>query len=474
MIKKISIRIKIVLPYTLLLVIFTALVSIITINLIYKRIDERIEGQMDHAIGAISSMGFLLNDEFLARSKISDVIGADIIVYNPNGEVVATNLPRDRLNEIMPVINLPDTVDSISHDLSLIRDIRLLNKPYKVIYRQIEDLNQKSRLIFSLIVSTEDIDETKRQSAMTIIIVAISGVMLVTAIGSLIAFSITAPVKELVQITERVASGDLTAFAKVKTRDEIGTLAQSFNQMTSELKVSRDKLVQSERLAVLGQLTASIAHEIRNPLTSMKMIVQILKRKLHDDESSNESLQVVLDEIDRLNIIVSSLLDSARPIELNVRQANIIEAMNEVIRLMDPNIRHRNIEISVIKQSENVPKTMIDVERMKQVFMNIIINAMQAMPKGGTIIVKYDFDANKNEIEIEISDTGVGMSEEILKHVYDPFFSAQSGGTGLGLTNAKKILDLHDANIQIESVEGQGTLVRLRVKAITLQKNKLS
>ncbi|MEK7396451.1 MAG: ATP-binding protein [Candidatus Poribacteria bacterium] len=464
MIKKISIRIKIVLPYTLLLVIFTALVSIITINLIYKRIDERIEGQMDHAIGTISSMGFLLNDEFLARSKISDVIGADIIVYNPNGEVAATNLPRDRLNEIMPVINLPDTVDSISHDLSLIRDIRLLNKPYKVIYRQIEDLNQKNRLIFSLIVSTEDIDETKRQSAMTIIIVAISGVMLVTAIGSLIAFSITAPVKELVQITERVASGDLTAFAKVKTRDEIGILAQSFNQMTSELKVSRDRLVQSERLAVLGQLTASIAHEIRNPLTSMKMIVQILKRKLHDDESSKESLQVVLDEIDRLNIIVSSLLDSARPIELNARQANIIEAMNEVIRLMDPNIRHRNIEISVIKQSENVPETMIDVERMKQVFMNIIINAMQAMPKGGTIIVKYDFDANNNEIAIEISDTGVGMSEEVLKHVYDPFFSAKSSGTGLGLTNAKKILDLHDANIQIESVEGQGTLVRLRVK----------
>jgi signal transduction histidine kinase len=464
MIKKISIRIKIVLPYTLLLVIFTALVSIITINLIYKRIDERIEGQMDHAIGTISSMGFLLNDEFLARSKISDVIGADIIVYNPNGEVAATNLPRDRLNEIMPVINLPDTVDSISHDLSLIRDIRLLNKPYKVIYRRIEDPNQKNRLIFSLIVSTEDIDETKRQSAMTIIIVAISGVMLVTAIGSLIAFNITAPVKELVQITERVASGDLTAFAKVKTRDEIGTLAQSFNQMTSELKVSRDRLVQSERLAVLGQLTASIAHEIRNPLTSMKMIVQILRRKLHDDESSNESLQIVLDEIDRLNIIVSSLLDSARPIELNVRQVNIMEVMNEVIRLMYPNIRHRNIEISVIKQSENVPETMIDVERMKQVFMNIIINAMQAMPKGGTIIVKYNFDANNNEIAIEISDTGVGMSEEVLKHVYDPFFSAKSSGTGLGLTNAKKILDLHDANIQIESVEGQGTLVWLRIK----------
>ena len=422
---------------------------------------------MDHAIGTISSMGFLLNDEFLTRSKISDVIGADIIVYNPNGEVAATNLPRDRLDEIMPIINLPDIIDSISHDASLIRDIRLLSKPYKVIYRQIEDPNQRNRLIFSLIVSTEDIDETKRQSAMTVIIVAISGVILVTAIGSLIAFNITAPVKKLVQVTERVASGDLTASAEVKTRDEIGTLAQSFNQMTGELRASRDRLVQSERLAVLGQLTASIAHEIRNPLTSMKMIVQILKRKLQDDESCNESLQVVLDEIDRLNIIVSSLLDSARPMELSVRRANAIEVMDEVIRLMEPNIRHRNIEIGVIKQSDDMPESMIDVERMKQVFMNIIINAMQAMPNGGTIFVKYDFDANNNEIVIEISDTGVGMSEEVLKHVYDPFFSAKSDGTGLGLTNAKRILDLHDANIQIESAERQGTLVRLRIKGFT-------
>ncbi len=467
MIKRISIRTKIVLPYTILLILFTALVSTITISLIYKQIDERLDEQMEQEIEILSSMGFLLNDEFLAKSRISDVIGRDIIVYLPSGEVIATSLPRDSLDSIMSFIKNPDIENTISPNTTFIRNIRLSNKPYKIIYRRIESLDLKSHLIFSIMTSMEDIDKTKRRSAMTVIIVAISGTIFVTAIGSLIAFSISAPIKKLVKFTEKVASGDLSAIADVKTRDEIGVLAQSFNQMTVELEASRDKLVQSERLAVLGQLTASIAHEIRNPLTSMKMVVQLLKKKLQDDQVSNESLQAILDEIDRLNIIVNGLLDSARPLELNTREANIIDVINEVIRLMEPNLHHRKIDIAVLRQSENIPSVIIDVERMKQVFMNIIINAMQAMPEGGKITIKYKYDEIKDEILIEISDTGFGMTEEILKHVYDPFFSSKSGGTGLGLTNVKRILDLHKANIQIKSVEGLGTSVQIILKALT-------
>lgn len=460
----ISIRTKIVLPYTLLLALFIALVSVITINLIYNQIDKRLEEQMEREIEIISSMGFMLNDEFLARSKISDVIGRDIIVYMPNGEVIATNLPRYSLDDIMPFINTPDIENSLPHKGTFIKNIRLSNKPYKVIYRRIENLNLKNYLIFAIMTSTEDIDETKRQSTITVVIVAVSGIILVTIIGSLIAFSISAPIKELMKATEKIASGDLSVVADVKTRDEINVLAESFNQMTSELKSSRDKLVRSERLAVLGQLTASIAHEIRNPLTSMKMVVQLLKKKLQDDQTSIESLQAIQDEIDRLNIIVTSLLDSARPMELNIRQANIVEIMKEVIRLMKPNLRHRKIDIEVSEQSESIPDVMIDTDRMKQVFMNIIINSMQAMPEGGTIVVKFEYNENKNEVIIEISDTGLGMSEEVLKHIYDPFFSAKTGGTGLGLTNVKRILDLHKADIQIESIEGQGTSVRIILK----------
>ena len=465
MFRKINIWYKIVLPYTLLLAVVTAAVSIITINIIYKRIDERIEGQMERAVEVISSMGFMLNDDFLKTTKISDVVAAEVVAYNPDGEVIATTLPRDSLSEIMSSINLPDVATSIPKNDSLIMDIRYLNKPYKVVYRYFEDTNQNDHRILSLIVSTEDIDETKRQSAITVILVAISGVILVTVTGSLIAFSITVPVKKLVKVTERVASGDLTVEADVKTHDEIGTLARSFNQMTKELKASRDKLIQSERLAVLGQIAAGIAHDIRNPLTSMKMIVQLLKRKLQDDEK--ESLQVVLDEIERLEIIVSSLLDFAKPMELNLKSASVVDVMNDVLRLMEPNLRHRKIEIknkADESSPEKIPEAMIDTDRMKQVFMNIILNSMQAMPDGGKLTICFGYDHESGIIQIKVSDTGVGMSEEALKHAYDPFFSEKSGGTGLGLTNVKKIIELHDGDIQIDSAENQGIRVIIRLK----------
>jgi signal transduction histidine kinase len=461
---KINIWIKIVIPYTLLLAIVTVAISIITINIIYRRIDERIEGQMERATEVISSMRFLLSDDFLRNTKINDVVGADVIAFNTDGSVIATTIPRDNLNEVMSTLNLPDIKSSLYQNFSLIRDIKYQNKPYKVVYRQMDSelINQTNQTILTLMVSTEDIDQTKRQSAITVILVAISGLILVNAIGSVIAFSITVPVKKLVKVTERVTSGDLTVEADVRTRDEIGILAKSFNQMTRELKASRDKLVQSERLAVLGQIAAGIAHDIRNPLTSVKMIVQLLKRKSHDDDSK-ESLQVVLDEIDRLEIIVSGLLDFARPMELRLRPANVIDVMKEVVRLMAPNLRHRKIEISIDEaNNELIHEVMIDTDRMKQVFMNIILNSMQAMPDGGKIIVRCVQD--NDSIQINISDTGIGMSEEVLKHAYDPFFSAKSDGTGLGLTNVKKIIELHGGDIQIDSAENQGTKVIIKIK----------
>jgi signal transduction histidine kinase len=457
MIKKINIWIKIVIPYTLLLAVVTTAVSIITINIIYKGIDDRIRGQMVRAIKGVSSMGFLLNDDFLKNTRISEVIGSEIIAYN-KGRVFATSFPRNELEDIMGVIYKEEIEDLWEKDSFFFRDVKYKNEPFKVVYYRLDDIDPDGKTILALIVSTKDIEETKSHSAMTVILVAISGVVLVAILGSIIAFNITAPVKQLVLVTEKVASGDLTAEAKVNTHDEIGTLAQSFNQMTRELKTSRDRLVQSERLAAVGQLSAGIAHEIRNPLTSMKMTIQLLKRKLND-ETVEESLQVVLDEINRLEIIVNGILDFARPMELTLEKANIANVIDEVIKLMKPNLTHKKIEIIEEIEGQSISETMIDINKMKQVFMNIILNSIQAMPNGGDLKVHCEQD--NEAIKIEISDSGEGMSKDISDRVFEPFFSAKSGGTGLGLTNAKRIIELHKGEVFIDSIKDKGTKVTL-------------
>ena len=486
MFRRFSIQNKIVLPYTLLFAAVIAAISLITIGIVYKRMDERIEGQMEDMAEAISNMGFLLSDDFLSSIKIKEVVGADIIAYNHDGEVTATTLHRNSVGELMAIIKSPEVEETLSQpgNTSLIRDIRYLDQPHKVIYRRLvipayagigEGVTRRVAPTLSLISSTADIALAKRRSAMTIGLVAISGILLVAVVGSMIAGSITAPVKQLVEVTEQIAAGDLTAEAAVKTRDEIGVLANSFNQMTRKLKRSRDKQVQSEKLAAVGQLAAGIAHEIRNPLTSIKMIVQLLRKRFQEDEAGWKSIQAVLDEINRLEIVISGLLDFTRPMEMTLKPANVADVVNDVLKLMESDLRHRKIEL-VKHMDETLPEIVLDADRMKQVFMNVILNSMQAMPEGGNLTIScheqvtdksdnYSYDKESRAVQVEISDTGIGMSQEVLARAFEPFFSTKSGGTGLGLANVKKIMEQHGGSIQIESTEGQATRVVISLSA---------
>ena len=457
---------KIVLPYTLLFAAVIAAMSLLTIIIVHRQMDERIEGQMQHMADAISNMAFLLSrDAYLSLIRIKEVVGADIIAYGPDGAVTVTTLDRDKAKAAMAVIRSPDVEAALSRtdNTSFIRNVHYLNSPHKVIYRRLKAADTGEDVTLSLIASTAGIALAKRRFRMSIGLVAISGILLVAVLGSVIARSITAPVKQLVEVTEQIAAGDLKAEATVKTRDEIGALASSINEMTGELQRSRDRLVQSEKLAAVGQLAAGIAHEIRNPLTSVKMIVQLLKRRLQDDEAGLESVQAVLDEINRLEVIINGLLDFARPMELDLRTASVADVMNDVLKFMEADLRHRKIKL--VNQTDMMPpESMLDTDRIKQVFMNVILNSMQAMPEGGELAINYHYDAESHRAQVEVSDTGNGMSQEVLTRVFEPFFSTKTGGTGLGLANVRKIMEQHGGDIQIESTEGQGTKVIVSIE----------
>lgn len=459
-----NIQSKIVIPYAFLFTIVIVLISLITISIIYKRIDERMESQMERIAAAISNMGFILSDDFLKSINIDEVIGSHIITFKYDGAVISTTLSRDNIGEIISVIISSDIKEALSkaNGKSLIRNVSYLGQPHKIIYRLLEASEDQDDIIISLIASTGDIALAKRRSAITIGLVAISGIFLMAMVGSIIARSITAPVKQLVRITERISSGDFNAEVKIQTRDEIGALANSFNQMTRELKISRDKLVQSERLAAVGQIAAGVAHEIRNPLTSIKMIAQLIKRRFQEDETGQKQIQAVLDEIGRLEIIINDLLDFARPMQLSLKPSNIAFVMEDVLNIMTSSLNHKKVEL--IKDIDNnLPEVMIDINKMKQVFMNLILNSMQSMPDGGKLSIKC-YKEHKSVI-ILIEDTGSGMSKETLSQAFDPFFSTKPGGAGLGLSNVKKILEQHGGKVHLKSQLGHGTRVIIEITA---------
>jgi len=229
-----------------------------------------------------------------------------------------------------------------------------------------------------------------------------------------------------------------------------------------------EQLVRTAKLASLGQLSANIAHEIRNPLTSIKMRLYSLKEESKNNSTVSEDLSVIDEEISRMEGTVNNFLDFARPPELNLESADIARILEATINLLTPKARAQMIVIQ--KQLSELPLVIkIDKEQIRQVFLNIMLNAIEAMPQGGTLkiaVAKVDDKKSNKALEIKISDTGTGITTDIKHKVTEPFFTTKAEGTGLGLFIASRIVKMHKGNLDIDSYSGKGTTVILRIPVV--------
>ncbi|MFH1939169.1 MAG: ATP-binding protein [bacterium] len=224
---------------------------------------------------------------------------------------------------------------------------------------------------------------------------------------------------------------------------------------TKELKRTQEQLIQSEKLSIIGQLAAGVAHEIRNPLTTISLDIQHLTRKNYND-SQKEKLQVIKKNIERIDVIVQGLLTFSRPSSSNFTYKNI----NEILHRLEPtleNLYQKNIKINK-KYKMKIPKLWVNSDRLEQVFINLTSNAMRAMKEGGEFYISTDYDSKRKGILIKFRDTGCGIAEENLKKIFHPFFTTYEDGTGLGLSICQMIINEHKGDISVESKIGKGTV----------------
>ncbi len=223
-------------------------------------------------------------------------------------------------------------------------------------------------------------------------------------------------------------------------------------------KIIMGKMKQSERLSVLGEFSAGIAHEIKNPLASIKNFTQLLPSEYGDPNFRKEFIEFVPREVNRINRIVNGLLDYARPRKLELLKANIPELVDETISSLNANFDEHHITIK--KNYNQIPPIEIDPEQIRQVLLNLILNAVEAMPNGGTIKISIQ-EIEREEVEIEVSDSGCGISDEKLKEIFNPFVTTKEGGTGLGLSIIQRIVNEHGGRIEVESKKNRGTQFKL-------------
>ncbi len=324
--------------------------------------------------------------------------------------------------------------------------------------------------------------EIRRLETNSLLFVII-GIILTALVGTFFARSIEKPIKELTLGTEAVAKGDLRWQIAVDSVDEIGKLAAAFNQMTKDLRDSQERLILSEKLASLGTMAAGMAHEIKNPLVSLRTFTQLLEQKWDDPEFREKFSSIIPHEIERINRIAESLLKFGKPMKPELSKVDVNGLLEEVLLLFESEAKKNNVRVTK-KFAELSPVTG-DAGQLQQAFVNIIKNAIEAMGQGGELVVKTDTGevVHLGKIErqgtkrgeemvwgegeelpkptpvvfIEISDTGEGISEENLKSLFDPFFTTKMTGTGMGLPITLRIIEEHKGSIKVRSQAGKGT-----------------
>ncbi len=280
------------------------------------------------------------------------------------------------------------------------------------------------------------------------------------------------PVRTLLASMRRVENGDLNEKVQLGSPREFAELGSQFNAMVEKLQTAREQadryyqesMARADRLATVGELATAMAHEIQNPLAGLSGVMQILRKEpaLSDRK---EIIDEALSTVDRLGKTVNDLLNYGRPPKPKYHSCDV----NRIVKASLALVRQRHSENNKVKIVEefgsDLPITWVDLHQMQQVLLNIYLNAIQAMPDGGTMTVRTSYDEHRDHryVRISVSDTGQGISEDNLGNIFKPFFTTKNRGTGLGLAISRGILDQHGGSIQISCQDGRGTTATIDI-----------
>ncbi|MFU8838360.1 MAG: sensor histidine kinase [Thiohalomonadaceae bacterium] len=283
-------------------------------------------------------------------------------------------------------------------------------------------------------------------------------------VASLISLHITRDLHAMKIAASRVGKGDLAVRVEIKTHDEVGHLAMGFNRMVESLEAisaqvhtEHAKRLEAERLAYAGQLAAHMAHEIRNPLSAVINSVKLLNRSELQPQDRSQLVDIINGETQRLQRILQSFLDSARTQALQLVSRDVSQLVEEVVHLASRDTEtdeHTRIKLDFHQRPCVVAH---DPDQLRQVFWNLVLNAMQAMPEGGDLTIRSE--AIGSRIKFSVSDTGGGFPAHLLSFATEPFYTGRLNGIGLGLVIVQRILSQHGSQLKIDSQEGHGTTI---------------
>ncbi|MBI5478566.1 MAG: HAMP domain-containing protein [Deltaproteobacteria bacterium] len=405
--------------------------------------------------------------QFFLSSVRDSALVNDVHIFNPNGVITAAASPNvqgrranDRYLALTRQGPSMSTTEHTSAGDRLVFIQEIANGP------NCRSCHGRADVPIGHLAVTLPFDQYESHMRNTVlragVLQTLALVLLVLGSALVISVLVVRPVSRLAQAVRRTADGDLDTRVPVERDDELGRLAQDFNLMAERLRVARREIERShqesmeraERMASLGELAASLAHEVRNPLSGLSGAVQVLGEHFAGDLKRREVVEEMGSQIQRLGKAVDDLLSFARPARPSLKLVDLNVCMGDVISLMREHAARCKVAVD-FKPTEADAQVHADVEQVRQVWVNLMLNAFQAMPAGGTLEVRVE--AAATAVEVAFVDSGTGIPEEIRDRIFRPFFTTKHTGTGLGLAICDRIIRDHGGAIDVVSAPGEGS-----------------
>ncbi|MFH1524033.1 MAG: cache domain-containing protein [Chloroflexota bacterium] len=344
----------------------------------------------------------------------------------------------------------------------------VVNDWYISAYEPIQDPNDKIIGILYVGILEQKYTDIKNHAILVFSGITLSGVVLSIALALLISRGISSSINKLVSASKQLANGNLEAKVSKVSNDELGELADTFNFMAAALKdrdeklkeYTKEKIMESERLALVGQLSANVAHELNNPLQGIVTYSYLLLEEgaCNENEDVKANLQKIVVQANRCRDIIRGLLDFSRHKNPDKTLCNVNSLLRDCISLVEKQAIFLNIKV-VLNLESNLPLVVLDPSQVERVFLNLIINAAEAMDGNGRLILTTRQNRKKKNVEIKVQDTGHGIAAENMKKIFDPFFTTKETGhgVGLGLAISYGIVKEHRGNLTVESELEKGT-----------------
>jgi signal transduction histidine kinase len=454
-VRRLRLQHRIVIPFVLIALATTASAAWVALSASADALRARVQAQLLSAAAVAARSDFAVNPTIVG--SLQQVLGAEIVTIGPDGEILASSLQPDRAALAAAVVRGVAGARITHPNAPLVVGVDC-GAPCLVVYQPLE---KRPGSGVALVADTSALTSTTQSVARTIILASLLSVLVMVLVSQVVVRRVTSPLDRLVRFARDLAPEKSLARAEVG-RNEIGELAEAFNGMLDRLEHSRAALVRSEKLGLAGLFAARVAHDIRNPLSSIKMQTQLLRGRPAADPEDAATLDAVLHDIKQVESVIRDLLELARPGEFKRQPASLNGVVSDALQQLAPQFTHRRIVVDA-RLADGLPPLPLDAARFKQGLLNVLVNASEAMPTGGRIEVTTR--SAGGQVELEICDDGTGVDPAMIEKVFDPFVSSKQDGVGLGLVNAKAVVEGHGGVIRMASRQPRGVCVTISLPA---------